>query len=668
MPLLQNHLDVNHNELQNAHLANLGSNPTVGASDQGLVWMNTTTDQFMGADGTATPVTLTNLLEGVTGTAPIVAGAITAKSQAISITAASGGAAGSMSASDFTKLGAATASNTVSTIVFRDGSGNFAAGTITASLTGTASNASALNSQTSAWHLDRANHSGTQLHTTISDFDAGVQTNRLDQMAVPTSTVSMNSQRISNVLDPSSAQDVATKAYVDALSVGLDVKASVRVASIATVTVTYNSTGGTSARGQLTAMPTTLDGVSLAASDRILLKDQSTGAQNGIWVVTTLGSGANGVWDRATDYDSDAEVTSGAFTFIEAGTNAATGWVLSTLNPITIGGASGTALVYTKFSDAGAYVAGAGMTLSGTTFNVIGTASRISVAADSIDIDSGYVGQASITTVGTIGTGTWNATLISVAKGGTGGTVAPAAGSVIYGVSTTAYGATAAGTSGQILTSGGASVPAWVTLVPIANGGTNSSATATAGGMGYGTGTAHAYTAAGTAGQIATSGGAGAPAWVTLLPIANGGTNSAATATAGGVGYGTGTAHAYTAAGTGGYILTSGGASAPAWVQTLPLANGGTNATTAAAARTSLVVPSMFTVLVGDGANGGAAANVTEVITHSLGTRSVTVSVFRDTTPWEEVWPTVEHTSTTTVTLRFSVAPAANAYRCVVTG
>ena len=60
------------------------------------------------------------------------------------------------------------------------------------------------------------------------------------------------------------------------------------------------------------------------------------------------------------------------------------------------------------------------------------------------------------------------------------------------------------------------------------------------------------------------------------LPIANGGTNSTATATAGGVGYGTGTAYAFTTASTAGYILTSGGAGAPAFIQTLPVANGGT--------------------------------------------------------------------------------------------
>jgi len=95
---------------------------------------------------------------------------------------------------------------------------------------------------------------------------------------------------------------------------------------------------------------------------------------------------------------------------------------------------------------------------------------------------------------------------------------------------------------------------------------------------GGGAGAVPVATANGTTGQAFIATTSGAPSWGTL-PIAGGGTNSTATATAGGVGYGTGTAHAYTAASTGGYILTSGGASAPAFIQTLPVANGGTGLT-----------------------------------------------------------------------------------------
>lgn len=251
---------------------------------------------------------------------------------------------------------------------------------------------------------------------------------RLDTIAAPTGAVSLNSQKITSLADPTSGQDAATKAYVDAVKTGLDIKDSVRAASTANVTVTYAATGGTSARGQITVAPDTLDGVTLALNNRILLKDQTTGAQDGIWIVSTVGTGANGVWDRATDFDTDAEVTAGAFTFVEEGTtNADTGWVLTTNNPIVIGGGSGTSLSWTQFSGAGQIVAGAGLTKTGSTLDAVGTANRITVAADSIDIAATYVGQTSITTLGTITSGTWTGTAIAVLNGGTGATTAAGA-------------------------------------------------------------------------------------------------------------------------------------------------------------------------------------------------------------------------------------------------
>lgn len=208
-----------------------------------------------------------------------------------------------------------------------------------------------------------------------------------DGSVAMTGALAMGNFKITGLATPTLATDAATKGYVDGLSQGLDVKASVRAASTANVTATYNATGGSTGRGQFTAAPNTLDGVTLAANDRILLKNQSTGAQNGIYVVTTLGTGANGVWDRATDFDSDAEVTAGAFTFVEEGTtNADSGWVLTTNNPITIGGASGTALTFAQFSGAGQITAGNGLTKTGNTIDVVGTAGRIVVAADSIDL------------------------------------------------------------------------------------------------------------------------------------------------------------------------------------------------------------------------------------------------------------------------------------------
>jgi hypothetical protein len=144
-------------------------------------------------------------------------------------------------------------------------------------------------------------------------------------------------------------------------------------------------------------------------------------------VVTTVGTGANGVWDRATDFDTDAEVSSGAFTFVEEGAQSGTGWVLTTPNPITIGGASGTALAFSQFSGGAAYTAGNGLQLVGQQFSAVGTANRIAVSGAGIDIAGTYIGQGSITTLGTITAGVWTGTTIAVANGGTGGTTAAAA-------------------------------------------------------------------------------------------------------------------------------------------------------------------------------------------------------------------------------------------------
>lgn len=237
------------------------------------------------------------------------------------------------------------------------------------------------------------------VHTDLGDFDTGVQQNRLDQMAAPTSAVSMNSQKLTNVATPTDANDAANKAYVDAARSGLDVKASVRVATTANITLSGEQT---------------IDGVSVVAGDRVLVKNQNTGSQNGIYVC------AAGSWSRATDADVDAEVTPGLFTFVEEGTvSADSGWVLTTNGSITVGT---TSLAFSQFSGAGQITAGDGLTKSGNTLNVVGTADRITANADSIDIASTYAGQSSIVTVGTLTSGALGTgfTAVGVAQGGLG--------------------------------------------------------------------------------------------------------------------------------------------------------------------------------------------------------------------------------------------------------
>lgn len=211
--------------------------------------------------------------------------------------------------------------------------------------------------------------------------DTNARANRLDQFAAPTASVSMGSQKITNLLDPTSAQDAATKAYVDATTTGLDVKNSVRAATTVAGTLASSFENGD-----------VIDGVTLATGNRILIKNQASGAENGIYTVN-----ATGAPTRATDADSNTEVTGGMFVFVEEGTaNADTGWVMTNNGAITLGT---TALTFAQFSGAGAYTAGTGLTQSGTTFNV-GAGTGILANADDVAIDTTVVARKYTTTVG----------------------------------------------------------------------------------------------------------------------------------------------------------------------------------------------------------------------------------------------------------------------------
>lgn len=243
----------------------------------------------------------------------------------------------------------------------------------------------------------------------------------------------MNNNKIINLGTPTGPNDVATKAYVDNISIGLDVKNSVTVATIQDVSndgtgFVYNSTNGSSGRGQIiwSTGPTIVDGIVLNNNDRILIKNQINGDENGIWNRTS-----QNIWDRTNDFDTDTKVTSGAFMFVEKGsTNADAGFVLTTNDPIIIGGTFGTNLSFTQFSGAGNINAGSGLTKTGNTFNVIGTDSIIanpnnievnsSSNANEVLLSSGTVGIAP--TYGALPLGNQNSItgVLTVSNGGTG--------------------------------------------------------------------------------------------------------------------------------------------------------------------------------------------------------------------------------------------------------
>ena len=188
------------------------------------------------------------------------------------------------------------------------------------------------------------------LHTKISDFDTGVRTNRLDQMAAPTASVSLNSQTITNLADPVNTQDAATRGFVEATSQGLDVKDSCVAATTGNIVISTALNNGD-----------TLDGVSLSTNDRVLVKDQSTASENGIYVVGSSPA-------RAVDLAAGSDAA-GMFTFIEQGTvNADNGFVCTSNKGSAVTGTNN--LTFAQFSGAGQITTADGLQKSGNTISV----------------------------------------------------------------------------------------------------------------------------------------------------------------------------------------------------------------------------------------------------------------------------------------------------------
>ena len=191
--------------------------------------------------------------------------------------------------------------------------------------------------------IDNLNLNGNEITSTDTNGDISLNPNG-------SGTVDVNNSRIVNITDPTQAQDAATKGYVDAVKQALDIKDSVRVATTANITIASDLNVGD-----------TIDGVTLADGDRVLVKDQSTGSENGIYTAGTTPA-------RATDANTSAEVTSGMFCFVEEGTvNGDNGFVLTTNDTITL---DTTALTFVQFSGAGQIVAGDALSKSGNTLNV----------------------------------------------------------------------------------------------------------------------------------------------------------------------------------------------------------------------------------------------------------------------------------------------------------
>lgn len=236
---------------------------------------------------------------------------------------------------------------------------------------------------------------------------------RLDLLTPPAAALSMNSQRITNLGTPTATTDATTKAYVDATVQGLDLKPTAQVATTAALPAnTYvNGTSGVGATLTATANAAlTVDGYAVATGDRILVKNEAAGPNNGLYTVTQPGSASTPyILTRDPNMDTAAEFP-GAFIPVEdAGTtNANSLWLCNNTAQPTVGT---TIITFVQLNKGTDLAQGTGITISGNTVSISAT----------------YIGQTSITTLGTVTTGTWQATAIGLAYGGTGATTAPAA-------------------------------------------------------------------------------------------------------------------------------------------------------------------------------------------------------------------------------------------------
>ena len=205
--------------------------------------------------------------------------------------------------------------------------------------------------------------------------------NKLHDFALATAAVDLNNQKITNLTDPTNPQDAANKRYVDSAVVGIDWKPSVRVATTAPITLATDLENGD-----------TLDGVTLATGDRVLVKNQTDATENGLYLVA-----ASGAPTRSSDADTAAEITASFAVFVEEGTvNTDSGWTLTNNGAVTVGT---TELTFTQFTGLGQITAGAGLTKTANTLDVIG-GDGITVNADSVVIDRAVVVTKYATNVG----------------------------------------------------------------------------------------------------------------------------------------------------------------------------------------------------------------------------------------------------------------------------
>jgi hypothetical protein len=418
-------IDLNKNELQNGVIQNLGTAPASPVAGQ--IYYNTGDNELYFYNGTgwestqaeseilygtasarpaagtagrlyfATDTALLFLDDGTNWLQISAFGTVTAQT---SYGASSGnGSSNSYARTDHTH-GTPSLTNTTPTGLSVGGSSTVGTGTAPAredhthSLPGFGNvtaqtsfgSASANGSATDFARSDHAHGTPTHDNTAHSAIN-------LSALAVPLADVSFNSQKITNLATPVASTDAANKQYVDDVAQGLNIHAASYAATTANLNATYsNGTSGVGATltnaGTQAAFST--DGTSPALNARILVKNQTSASQNGIYTLTTVGSGSvNWVLTRATDFDTAAEIAGGDFTFVDFGTTLAnTGWV--NVDEVTTVGTD--PVNFEQFSGAGTYTASNGVLLTGTNFTgVVVSGGGLTVGAGGFDVDTAVV-------------------------------------------------------------------------------------------------------------------------------------------------------------------------------------------------------------------------------------------------------------------------------------
>ena len=296
-----------------------------------------------------------------------------------------------------------------------------------------------------------------------------------DKLTISASkTIDMGANRITSIADPTAAQDAASKAYVDAVKTGLDIKDSCTVATTADVSSWRYANGTAGVGATLTASGNgvvALDSVNLALNMRVLLKDQSPATENGIYYVSTAGTGSAAlVLTRALDANQPAELSGGSFTFVEQGSTQAENGYVFTHNGEPTFGAGNTDLTVAQFSGAGQVIAGTGLTKSGNTINAVGS-TTIRANADTLEVKSTATAGEVLRSTGTanaaavygqldLANGNAVTGITSVPNGGTGANTLTG-NRLLMANGTNAITVLGAGTAGQVMLSNAGSAPAF---------------------------------------------------------------------------------------------------------------------------------------------------------------------------------------------------------------